>query len=73
MKTKKETINISGSWENVLPQYFKMYSSLNEEGKKEMLRRLSVLGKIIDETIKFHSKYKSLQEKKEKLNRGIYE
>ena len=38
-----------------------------------MLRRLSVLGKIVDETIKFHDKNKSLKEKKEKLNRGIYE
>jgi hypothetical protein len=73
MKTKKETINISSTWENVLPQYVRMYSSLNMEGKKEMLRRLSVLGKIVDKTIKFHDKNKSLKEKKEKLNRGIYE
>ena len=36
MKTKKETINISSTWENVLPQMVRMYSSLNMEGKKVM-------------------------------------
>ena len=67
MKTKKETINISSTWENVLPQYVRMYSSLNMEGKKEMLRRLSVIGKIVDETIKFHDKNKK-EKRKEKEN-----
>ncbi len=53
MKTKKqktETINISSTWENVLPQMVRMYSSLNSDGKKEVLRRMSVIGKIVDKT-----------------------
>ena len=48
MKTKKETINISSSWENVLPQMVRLYSSLNSDGKKEVLRRMTVIGKIVD-------------------------
>ena len=48
MKTKKETINISSTWENVLPQMVRLYSSLNSDGKKEVLRRMSVIGKIVD-------------------------
>ena len=50
MKTKKETINISSTWENVLPQMVRMYSSLNSDGKKEVLRRMAVIGKIVDKT-----------------------
>ncbi len=50
MKTKKETINISSTWENVLPQMVRIYSSLNSDGKKEVLRRMSVIGKIVDKT-----------------------
>ena len=61
MKTKKETINISSTWENVLPQYVRMYSSLNSDGKKEVLRRMSVIGKIVDKT-------KQLKKRKEKEN-----
>ena len=48
MKTKKETINISSTWENVLPQMVRLYSSLNSDGKKEVLRRMTVIGKIVD-------------------------
>ena len=48
MKTKKETINISSTWENVLPQMVRIYSSLNSDGKKEVLRRMTVIGKIVD-------------------------
>ena len=50
MKTKKETINISSTWENVLPQMVRIYSSLNSDGKKEVLRRMAVIGKIVDKT-----------------------
>lgn len=59
MKTKKETINISSTWENVLPQMVRMYSSLNMEGKKVMLRRMAVIGKIVDKT-------RQLKKRKEK-------
>ena len=59
MKTKKETINISSTWENVLPQMVRLYSSLNSDGKKEVLRRMSVIGKIVD-------KCKVLKKRKEK-------
>ena len=59
MKTKKETINISSTWENVLPQMVRMYSSLNMEGKKVMLRRMTVIGKIVDKT-------RQLKKRKEK-------
>ena len=48
MKIKKETIDISSKWENQLPHYATIYSSLNEQGKKEMQRQLTVIGKIID-------------------------
>ena len=50
MKTKTTTINISSTWENVLPQMVRMYSSLNSDGKKEVLRRIAVIGKIVDKT-----------------------
>ena len=55
MKTKKEKIeklDISSTWENVLPQYARLYSSLNEDGKKETLRRLATIGKIVDQCLK---------------------
>ena len=47
---QKETINISSTWENVLPQMVRIYSSLNSDGKKEVLRRMAVIGKIVDKT-----------------------
>ena len=48
MKTKKETINISSKWENQLPLYLDLYSKINDEGKKEMQRQLTLLGRLID-------------------------
>ena len=38
MTIKKQTIDISTKWEFQLPQYAQLYSNLNEQGKKEMLR-----------------------------------
>ena len=43
---KQEKINISSTWENVLPQMVRMYSSLNSDGKKEVLRRMSRNGLV---------------------------
>ena len=48
MKIKKETIDISQKWEDQLPLYLDLYSKLNDEGKKEMQRQLTCLGKLID-------------------------
>ena len=48
MKTKKEKIDISSKWENQLPLYLDLYSRLNNKGKKEMKRQLTLLGKLID-------------------------
>ena len=48
MKTKTTTIDISTKWENQLPYYATIYSSLNEEGKKEMQKQLTVIGKLVD-------------------------
>mgnify|MGYP003631081860 CR=1 FL=1 len=48
MQTKKQTLDISSKWENQLPHYATIYSSLNEQGKKEMIRQLKVIGKLID-------------------------
>ena len=48
MKTKKTKIDISSKWENQLPLYLDLYSKLNDEGKKEMQRQLTCLGKLID-------------------------
>ena len=45
---KKEKIDISTKWESQLPQYAQLYSNLNEQGKKEMLKQLTVIGKLID-------------------------
>ena len=45
---KKQTIDISSKWEFQLPQYVRMYSSLNMEGKKEMQRQLTLLGRLVD-------------------------
>ena len=51
-KQKVEKLDISSTWENVLPQYARLYSSLNEDGKRETLRRLSTIGKIVDQCLK---------------------
>ena len=48
MTIKKQTIDISTKWENQLPQYAQLYSNLNEQGKKEMLKQLTVIGKLVD-------------------------
>ena len=48
MKTKKEKIDISSKWENQLPLYLDLYSKLNNEGKKEMQRQLTLLGRLVD-------------------------
>ena len=48
MKTKKEKIDISSKWENQLPLYLDLYSKLNNKGKKEMKRQLTLLGMLID-------------------------
>ena len=45
---KKYKIDISTKWESQLPQYAQLYSNLNEQGKKEMLKQLTVIGKLID-------------------------
>ena len=46
--TPKQTINISAQWEYQLPQYAQLYSRLTEQGKKEMIKQLTVIGKIVD-------------------------
>ena len=46
--TPKQTIDISAKWEFQLPQYAQLYSNLNEQGKKEMIKQLTVIGKLID-------------------------
>ena len=58
-KTIIEKIDISSKWENQLPLYAQLYSNLNEQGKKEMVRQLITIGKIID-------KCKQLKKRKEK-------
>ena len=47
-KTIIEKIDISSKWENQLPLYLDLYSKLNDEGKKEMQRQLTLLGRLID-------------------------
>ena len=47
-KTIIEKIDISSKWENQLPLYLDLYSKLNNDGKKEMKRQLTLLGKLID-------------------------
>lgn len=58
-KEKVEKLDISSTWENVLPQYARLYSSLNEDGKKETLRRLSTIGKIVDQCLKLKGGFKN--------------
>ena len=47
-KTIIEKIDISSKWENQLPLYLDLYSKLNNDGKKEMQRQLTLLGRLID-------------------------
>ena len=46
--TPKQKIDISTKWESQLPYYAQIYSRLNNEGQKEMLRQLSAIGKLVD-------------------------
>ena len=39
-KQKVEKLDISSTWENVLPQYASLYPNLTEDGKKLVLKRL---------------------------------
>ena len=50
MKTKKqiEKINISMKWEELLPMYASIYSSLNETGKLQVQKELKIVGAKID-------------------------
>ena len=41
-------IDISTKWESQLPYYAQIYSRLNNEGQKEMLKQLSAIGKLVD-------------------------
>ena len=47
-KTIIEKIDISSKWENQLPLYLDLYSKLNNKGKKEMQRQVTLLGRLID-------------------------
>mgnify|MGYP003130776493 FL=1 len=47
-KTIIEKIDISSKWETQLPLYLDLYSKLSVEGKKEMQRQLTLLGRLID-------------------------
>ena len=48
MKKEKDTVSIKERWEHTLPMFATVYSSLNEEGKKEALAQLQNLGRILD-------------------------
>ena len=48
MKIKKQTIDISSKWENQLPLYLDLYAKLNNKGKKEIQRQVTLLGRLID-------------------------
>ena len=47
-KIKNQTIDISSKWENQLHLYLDLYSKLNNKGKKEMQRQVTLLGRLID-------------------------
>ena len=46
--TKKEKIIVAMKWEELLPMYVSIYSSLNETGKKQVLKELKQVGLKID-------------------------
>ena len=56
MKKENKKIDISTKlidgtkWETQLPLYLDLYSKLNNEGKKEMKRQLTLLGRLVDAT-----------------------
>jgi len=47
-KTIIEKIDISTKWETQLPLYANLYSRLSNDGKKEMIKQLTVIGKLVD-------------------------
>ena len=47
-EARGDTVSIKEKWEHTLPMFATIYSSLNEEGKKEALAQLKHLGKILD-------------------------
>ena len=47
-KTIMRKIDISSKWETQLPLYLDLYSRLSNDGKKEMQRQLTLLGRLID-------------------------
>ena len=47
-KTIIEKIDISSKWENQLPLYAQLYNLISNDGKKEMQRQLTLLGRLID-------------------------
>jgi hypothetical protein len=47
-EARGDTVSIRERWEHTLPMFATIYSSLNEEGKKEALAQLKNLGKILD-------------------------
>ena len=55
MKTqmKKEKLILSMKWEELLPMYASIYSSLNETGKLQVQKELKILGAKVD---KFNQK-----------------
>ena len=55
-KEKVEKLDISSTWENVLPQYASLYPNLTEDGKKLVLKRLSIIGKTLDHFQKAYNK-----------------
>ena len=55
-KTIMRKIDISSKWETQLPLYLDLYSRLSNDGKKEMQRQLTLLGRLVD----------AIQQRKEK-------
>lgn len=47
-KTTTETININPGYGNILLSYVRLYSRLNEEGKKRIENDLLAWGKVLD-------------------------
>ena len=47
-KTIMEKIDISSKWETQLPLYLDLYSRLSNDGKKEMIRQVKVIGALVD-------------------------
>jgi len=43
-----EKIDISSKWETQLPLYLDLYSRLSNDGKKEMIRQVKVIGALVD-------------------------